>query len=400
MENKVVNNVKIFWVLAYISFISFFVLLYFWSQKVEEDSLNTAKVYSSLYSLATKDNLDDEIRNFIFEDVIQSSVIPVIITDKDGDISSWRNIPFSQDRTPENIKKITSHLKSMDKKRAPIDLTTKHKRKTITIGQLHYGDMNSIGFVAYMPIILFGLTLIFAYASFAGFKVVKDNQNDKLFYGLAKETAHQLGTPLSSLWGWIELIKIESGYEATENRRRKIDTYVEEIERDIVRLEKINNRFDLIGSEPEKDFENLSDIIESTTSYFESRIPSNIKISTNLLSVENILLNRTLIEWVFENFIKNSIDVLNQEEQGVIHIESDMDDDKNQIVIKISDNGVGIREKEQLNIFHAGYTTKKNGWGLGLTLIKRIVEVYHNGSVTLLESRPFDKTTFEVRLNR
>jgi len=400
VENKFFTNVKIFWVLAYVSFVSFFVLLYFWSQKIEADSLNTAKVYSALYSLATKDNLDDDIRNFIFEDVIQSSVIPVIITDADGEISSWRNIPFSQDRTPENLKNIKHYLLSMDKKRVPIDLTTKFNRKTLNIGQLHYGNMNSMGFIAYLPIILFGLTLIFAYASFAGFKVVKDNEHDKLFYGLAKETAHQLGTPLSSLWGWLELIKIDSGYNKAKEKRRNIDGYIQEIERDIVRLEKINNRFDLIGSEPEKEFEELSEIILSITSYFKNRIPSNIKIETNLDYLDKIYMNKTLIEWVFENFIKNSIDVLHQEDNGVIMVTSFNDYERNQVVVTVTDNGVGIREKQQKDIFNAGYTTKKNGWGLGLTLIKRIIEVYHNGKVSLVESRPFDKTTFEVRFNK
>ena len=400
VENKFLSNVKIFWILAYVSFVSFFVLLYFWSQKIEEDSLNTAKVYSSLYSLATKDNLDDEIRNFIFEDVIQSSIIPVIITDKDGDISSWRNIQISQDRTEENLANVKKYIQRMDKKRDPIALTTKVRTKIIPIGHLHYGDMNSVGFITYMPIILFGLTLIFAYASFAGFKVVKDTEHDKLFYGLAKETAHQLGTPLSSLWGWLELIKIDSGYNTVEDKRRKIDSYINEVEQDIVRLEKINNRFDLIGSEPEKNFEELSEIIEGTASYFKSRIPSNITIETDLIGDCSIYMNRTLIEWVFENFIKNSIDVLHQEEAGLIKINSSIDEDTNQVVVTVTDNGVGVRDKAQSDIFTAGYTTKKNGWGLGLTLVKRIVEVYHDGSVSLVESRPFDRTTFKVTFNR
>lgn len=382
------------------SFISFFVLLYFWSQKVEKDSLSTAEVYSSLYSLATKDGIDDETRNFIFEEVIQSSVLPVIITDKDGEISSWKNIDISQERTPENIKKVKNHLENMDKNRVPIDLETTINGKEISIGALHYGNMTTVGFIAYMPIILFGLTLIFAYASFAGFKVVRDTEHDKLFYGLAKETAHQLGTPLSSLWGWLELIKIDSGYNDVKEKRRKIDSYINEVERDIVRLEKINNRFDLIGAEPEKEYEDLSEIIEGIVSYFRNRIPNNITITTDIVKTDKLYLNKTLIEWVFENFIKNSIDVLNQEEQGIIDIKMVDDVQKNQVVVTVTDNGVGIRDKDQKNIFNAGYTTKKNGWGLGLTLIKRITEVYHNGKVSLLESRPFDKTSFEVRFNK
>lgn len=400
MENKPLSNVKIFWILAYVSFISFFVLLYFWSQKVEKDSLNTAEVYSSLYSLATKDGIDDETRNFIFEEVIQSSILPVIITDKDGEISSWKNIDISQGRDEENLKKVKKYLKNMDKSRIPIKIETKINGKVVSIGELHYGDMNAVGFIAYMPIILFGLTLIFAYASFAGFKVVKDTEHDKLFYGLAKETAHQLGTPLSSLWGWLELIKIESGYNERKEKRRKVDEYISEIELDIVRLEKINNRFDLIGAEPEKEFEDLAEIVEGTVSYFRSRIPSNITIQTDIEEIDKLYLNKTLIEWVFENFIKNSIDVLNQEEQGVIDIKIRNDVQKNQVVVTVTDNGVGIREKDHKNIFSAGYTTKKNGWGLGLTLIKRITEVYHNGKVSLLESRPFDRTSFEVRFNK
>lgn len=399
-KSKFYRNVRLFWILSCVGIMSLFVIVYTWSKKIEADSHKTASTYASLYSMLFSNNIDDDARSLIFDEVIVNSVIPMIITDVDSNVQAWRNIPVSQERTDANISKAVYYSQLLNKKNAPIPLIYSLNGEKIKVGHLHFGNISSLGFFNYLPVLIFGLAMFFAYASFAGFGLIKDNEQNKVFCGLAKETAHQLGTPLSSLWGWIELVKIDSGYNiAVENRkaRRKMDLYIEEMEKDIRRLEKVNNRFELIGSPPEKELFDLNEIITEIAVYMKNRLPHHIEIRTHLEQIPKLVMNKTLIEWVVENLLKNSIDVLNSEKSGLIEIHSFFDSTKKEVVVNFIDNGKGIRERDKKRIFEAGYSTKKSGWGLGLTLVKRIVEVFHNGSIVLVESKPFVSTFFQIR---
>ena len=208
---------------------------------------------------------------------------------------------------------------------------------------------------------------------------------------MAKETAHQLGTPLSSISGWLELIKIKPEI---------MDNAVTEIENDLNRLNKIANRFSKIGSVPELKLSSLSQIIQSVTSYFIRRLPNmqkRITIQTNIKDDIKLRLNPELFEWVLENLVKNAIDAIGNK-NGKISISLYTNSDKTEAYLDIYDNGKGLSQKEKTNIFKPGYSTKKRGWGLGLSLARRIIEEYHGGKLFLKESRPGEGTTFKIVL--
>ena len=204
---------------------------------------------------------------------------------------------------------------------------------------------------------------------------------------MAKETAHQIGTPLSSLIGWIELVKNKS----------KNTPYLSEIEKDVNRLTTISERFGKIGSKPKLEKHNLVIEIEKTVKYLNERISNNIKIDFKQIE-SNIYanINPQLFSWCLENIIKNSVDAI--EDKGTITIA--VQNNSDHLYIYIKDNGKGMSKKLFKKIFEAGYTTKKRGWGLGLSLSKRIIEDYHSGKIKVLESKINEGTTFEIRLNR
>ncbi len=394
------NSSKFFWFLAYITIFSFVVILFIWSKKIEDESYKIANTYARLYPLLLDNRLPDDIRSFLFDEILKNSVVPFIITDKDGNIQTWKGFKITVEEAKKDsskLKKIKKILKRIDKKNPPIPLYYNFKDTTIVIGYLHYENLTNIGIVESMPIILFFITLIFAYITFTGYRILQEREKEIIFQALMKETAHQLGTPISSILGWIDILR-EEFKENNIIDKEKILEYLDEIQKDADRLKTINHRFEYIGSLPEKKEGNINKTITKVCEYFKKRIPKNIRLYTSLAAVPNLYYNEVLIEWVFENLIKNSIDALYKVKDAVIYIETLYDDKKDEIVINFWDNGVGIPSDIRDKIFDSGFTTKNKGWGLGLTLVKRIIEDYHHGSIVLKESIPYKKTLFEIRL--
>ena len=236
-----------------------------------------------------------------------------------------------------------------------------------------------------MALILFTISFVLITVLF--YKNLKISEINSLWSSMAKETAHQIGTPLSSLIGWIELVKSKS----------KSTPYINEIEKDVNRLTTISERFGKIGSKPKLEKHNLAIEISKTVKYLNERISDNIRIDFKQIE-SNIYVNMNpqLFSWCLENIIKNSVDAI--EDKGKILI--DVQNGSDHLYIYINDNGKGMSKKLFKNIFKAGYTTKKRGWGLGLSLAKRIIEDYHLGKIKVLESKINEGTTFEIRLNR
>lgn len=396
------KNIKFFWLTASITFLSFLIIIFLWTKKIKESSYFNAQTYATLYTLLLDNRLDDNLRGILFKKIVEQNSLPIIVTDTNENILTWRNINIKQSSKNDStaIIEVKAILKTLKKMNKPILLKTTFKNDSLILGKLYYGDYTTLQFATYLPLLLLGITLIFAYLSFTSIKILQENEKEKLFYGLAKETAHQLGTPISSLMGWIELLKIETGYDKEKRRsRRKADMYLEEMEKDIKRLVNINNRFELIGTQPSKKEENLGEVIAEVCNYFEKRLPNHIEIITTIdPNIPPIFINKTLIEWVFENLIKNSVDSLVQEEKGIIKITAQYNQKENEIVIDVTDNGKGIPENIKNYIFEPGFSTKKKGWGLGLTFVKRIIEVYHKGEMLLIESKPYIATTFRIKL--
>tara|TARA_B100001758_G_C18306016_1_gene555100 strand:- start:393 stop:1103 length:711 start_codon:yes stop_codon:yes gene_type:complete len=224
--------------------------------------------------------------------------------------------------------------------------------------------------------------MIFAYFIFNASRKSEQNQ---VWAGMAKETAHQIGTPLSSLMAWVELLK-----EKNEN-----ESMVEEMGKDIKRLETIIDRFSKIGSQPELKKESIVNLITRSIEYLKSRMPVNTEFEIEIPENEIILpVNSILLEWVIENLVRNGVDSI----KGKGEIKITIIDKPNNVMINVSDNGDGINRSMIKTIFKPGVTTKKRGWGLGLSLSKRIIEDYHNGSIFVLSSEKGKGTTFTIRL--
>ncbi|MFY0630246.1 MAG: HAMP domain-containing histidine kinase [Flavobacteriaceae bacterium] len=306
--------------------------------------------------------------------------IPMILVDDSGAIASWENLDSIKAQDPAYLKR---QLEIMRSENEPIEINYL-KDKT---NYVYYRNSDLLNKLTYYPLALILILTLFLTVIYMMFKSSKVAEQNKLWTGMAKETAHQIGTPLSSLLGWIAILKLED-----------ISTkYVDEIENDVHRLNTIANRFSKIGSLPELKKHNLYDITKSTYDYLESR--SSKQISFSFESEETALfsnLNIELFGWVIENLIKNAIDAMQGKGELSVHLTSDA----KKIRIEVSDSGKGIPKSKFKQIFKPGYTTKKRGWGLGLSLSKRIIEDYHKGKISVKKSELGKGTTFQILLNK
>ncbi|MCH2218119.1 MAG: HAMP domain-containing histidine kinase [Flavobacteriales bacterium] len=309
-----------------------------------------------------------------------NSNIPLILVDENGVISSWENLDSIKAQDPDYLQE---QLEIMKSENTPIAVPyTKNK-----MNYVYYRNSDLLNRLTYYPIaliLILGLFLTVIYMMFTSSKIAEQN---KLWTGMAKETAHQIGTPLSSLLGWIAILKTENVH----------DKYVKEIENDVYRLNTIASRFSKIGSLPELKQGNIVGIIRETYDYLELRSSKQISFSF-VTSKEEIHtnLNQELVSWVIENLITNAIDAMQGKGSVAINISSDA----KRIKILVADTGKGMTKSQFKQIFKPGYTTKKRGWGLGLSLSKRIIEDYHKGKIFVKKSEIGKGTVFQVTLNK
>ena len=250
---------------------------------------------------------------------------------------------------------------------------------------IYYKDSALLNRLRFYPIYQLGFIGVFMFIAYFIFNASKKSEQNKVWAGMAKEAAHQLGTPLSSLMAWIELLKSKD----------KTKTMVLEMEKDILRLETITNRFSKIGSQPTLEKSNIVNVIQKVANYLKSRFPEKIIITVHCEKSEIVApISEVLFHWVIENICKNAVDAMKGQGEISIHLY----EDSSHILINISDTGEGIRRSSIKNIFNPGVTSKKRGWGLGLSLSKRIVEEYHNGSVFVMQSEKNIGTTFTIKL--
>lgn len=257
---------------------------------------------------------------------------------------------------------------------------------------IFYDDSRLVRELTIFPYVQLLFVGLFILVGYLGFSYVRRSEQSSLWVGMAKEAAHQLGTPISSLMGWTELLKSES--LASDQQR----TAVEEIENDIVRLKRVASRFSDIGSLPKLEVRAIAPVVEATADYIRRRLPQQAKHVGLQVDVDPALrapLNSELFEWVIENLLKNALDAI-ETETGTIEIRGYQEEDR--IFLDVSDSGKGIDRRNWKNVFRPGYSTKKRGWGLGLSLAKRIIEDYHGGSLSLASSRVGQGTTFRISL--
>jgi len=338
--------------------------------------------------------LDTNI-DFLFNDVIRGADYPIIYTDTENNPQSWVNISSKIDNkaldnfTSEDSLILFSYLQNMSEENPPIPIKYQNK---IVLGYYYYGFSPVIYKLRIFPYAAIGAAVLFILIGYIGFSYIRRNEEQFIWVGMAKETAHQLGTPLSSIGGWLELLKIDLSVK---------DSAISEIQNDLVRLNKIATRFSKIGSVPELKSTPLNQKINYAAGYFQKRLPNmqkKISIEKRLQQEISLRLNEDLFEWVLENLIKNSVDAI-ENQTGKITISTSFNHEKGRVYIDISDNGKGISQKQSKNIFNPGFSTKTRGWGLGLSLARRIIQEYHGGKLYLKESKPGIGSTFRISLN-
>ncbi len=354
------------------------------------------RLYAKSFEYIVKPSTSSTDYSFIFNELITTIDFPLILTSpaisaESLQIISWKNINIDSTwNEQQRTKFFHSLIKEMDETNSPIAVTF---QDSVVLNMVHYGESTFITQLRWLPYFLLAIGSLFILIGYVSFSYIKKNEQSNIWVGMARETAHQLGTPLSSLMGWIELLQLQLPEE------KKTQEVLGDMKHDIQRLNKIAERFSKIGSKPHLKEENLKEVIEKVILYFQKRIPQTGKsVDISISSDEKItvFINRELFEWVIENLIKNALDSM-EEKKGAItfHIEKI----KNYIIIDVSDTGKGIEQKFKKDIFRPGFSTKKRGWGLGLSLSKRIIEDYHKGKIFLKESTIGKGTIFRIRLH-
>ena len=334
-----------------------------------------SKIFSELKLV-----LDDLIESFISEIVVNSASVPVIYTD-----SSQTNVIEYGNLESDSVsqKFLEGTISAMRLENDPIAININDQ----TTNYIFYKDSKLLRQLKYYPFFQFFIIALFLLISYYLFSTSRKVEQNQVWVGMAKETAHQLGTPLSSLMAWVEYLKTKDVEEST----------ITELSKDITRLETITERFSKIGSVPKLEHESLNEVITNTIGYLKVRISKKVNISFNTQNNLEIIakLNPSLFSWVLENLIKNAVDAMKGEGDISIYIT-----DQTQFVyIDISDTGTGIPRSKQKTIFEPGFTTKQRGWGLGLSLVKRIIENYHEGKIFVKQSDS-SGTTFRIVLNK
>jgi len=318
---------------------------------------------------------------FLNDILIRNTTIPIITTDTLDQIIDFRNITFAE---KNKDKVLLRELYKMKEENEPITISISETQKQY----LYYGDSILLENLKYYPVVQFGVIFLFILVAYLAFNSSRNSEQNQVWVGMSKETAHQLGTPISSLMAWVELLKMQ-------NIDEKL---IQEFEKDTERLQKITERFSKIGSIPELIRTDVGETIRSTVEYLKTRSSGKVKFILDFDPDKKYEapLNSSLFSWVIENLCKNAIDAMNNSGTIQVSIFEKVD----QLFIEVSDTGKGISKAYFKTVFQPGFTTKKRGWGLGLSLAKRIVENYHKGKIFLKQSEINKGTTFRIVLNK
>jgi len=394
-------NIKIALILS--GLVIVILVLYFTQvivHRIEEREREIAGLYGKALEYIANDENAGEY-NFIFNEIIQQIDFPIIATDKDKkQIGFFKNVHFDSTKplTRSDTLRLLKLADEMAEINPPIKVTFKN---TVVLNYVHYGQSELVNDLKMLPYYEFCIAGGFLLLGYIGFSYIKKNEQSNIWVGLSRETAHQLGTPLTSLMGWLEILK------NTEPRTSDLDFVTTEIESDLDKLSKIAGRFSKIGSKPLLVEENIYDVIKKVSDYFEKRIPTLVsadgitskKVIVEIKGNRDIKgkVNKDLFEWVIENLLKNSLDAMDKP-SGTISF--NISEKIREVCIDVSDTGKGIDAKFKKDVFRPGYSTKTRGWGLGLSLAKRIIENYHDGKLTLEQTEPGKGTTFRIKLPR
>jgi hypothetical protein len=366
-------------------------------QALSRKEKEIADLYAKSFEYVANGKAGEGDYNFLFNEIINTVDFPVIMTDRTNEPElpydkNIKNISLNSQLSVEEQRQILINLITrMDNSHPPIKVAY---QDTIILSYLHYGESTLVVQLRWLPYIELGVAALFILIGYISFSYIKRSEQSNIWVGMARETAHQLGTPISSMLGWVELLK-----EQSEGSKIAMDTLLD-MESDLYRLQKIADRFSKIGSKPDLREEDLAEVIGKVLEYFKRRIPqTGKKVHLVIESNETVRarINRELFEWVLENLTKNALDAI---ENGEGTIAFTISEHENQVFVDVSDTGKGIILKHRNDVFRPGFSTKKRGWGLGLSLSKRIIETIHSGRLFLKENNPGFKTTFRIKLNK
>jgi signal transduction histidine kinase len=367
-------------------------------KKLEREEKQKMEIWAGATKQMTNINLeqDDAFMGFLIGIIQNNTTIPVITVDEDGNKIIARNLKlFNSNSQPIDGTDLRSLSKASEAylNRQLERMKSQHEPIVIELGEdsrqyIYYKDSYILTRIQLYPIIQFAVVFLFVVLAYFAFSSTRKAEQNQVWVGMSKETAHQLGTPISSLMAWVELMKMD----------RSSTEVLHEVEKDVRRLETIADRFSKIGSAPVLLPENLLAVLYGSVKYLQSRTSDKIRFNLHFGDMDELYvpLNLTLFEWVVENLCRNAIDAMDGTGQIDIMVR-----DQNQVVyLDITDTGKGIPKSNYQVIFQPGYTTKPRGWGLGLSLVKRIVENYHNGKIFVRNSEINKGTTFRIVLRK
>ncbi|MCS4434870.1 sensor histidine kinase [Aquiflexum gelatinilyticum] len=380
------NKNRIKWLIFISSVVISFGSIYYTNILVEElkdREKRQIELLARALEYASSASIDAENLSFITSEIIQqNNSIPVIVVDANGNPTDHKNIKFKKNANQEEIDKVLrAELEKMKQEYEPI------RGEEYLV---FYRNSELLTSLKFYPYVQLSVILVFGVLAFAVFNQSKVAEQNRVWAGLTKETAHQLGTPIASLMAWMDYLKNSPIWE--ENKE-----VIQEMDKDVVKLRMVTERFSSIGSTPSIQLENVFSVVDEAISYLRPRISTKVDIQVNGYA-DNIeaMLNKSLFEWVIENIVKNAVDAMKG--QGSISIDIVKESEKF-VFVDITDNGKGMDKGMFKKVFNPGFTTRKRGWGLGLTLAKRIIEGYHKGKIFVKQSELGVGTTFRIILH-
>lgn len=335
-------------------------------------------------ALHALNNADENTDVTLVLDVIQgNNTIPVIVLDPGGNVMDYRNIGIKAETMADSMAYVAALGRQMYQSGKYIRIDIGDGKRDYQL--VCYDESTMLKRLSSYPYVQLGVVLVFVIVAIFALLSSKRAEQNKVWVGLSKETAHQLGTPISSLMAWVEILK----------ETYPDDALIPEMNKDVKRLERIAERFSKIGSLPEATETSMNEVLEHVIDYMDRRTSSQVEILRQFPEHDvRVSMNASLFEWVVENLCKNAVDAM----EGHGRIVLSLTEDNGRVIVDVSDTGKGIRRKDIKNVFKPGFTTKKRGWGLGLSLAKRIVEEYHNGKIYVKSSEVGRGTTFRIEL--
>ena len=382
-----IRQVKIFLVLAaMVIAVASLAVSHFLIQDLAAEERNKMEVWGEAMRLLSTADETTDLR-LVLKVINENNTIPVIVMDERGRAQFFRNVKVSGRNYADSLAQASAVGARLKQRGQSIRMMLDDGSKSDYI-DVCYDESLMLKRLAYYPFVQLGVVMIFVAVAIFALLTSKRAEQNKVWVGLSKETAHQLGTPISSLMAWMEILK--ENYPA--------DALIPEMDEDVKRLQLIADRFSKIGSVPETAPASLNEVMIHVAEYMDRRTSKGVKMVTDLPTGDVVVrLNASLFEWVIENLSKNAVDAMGGSGGTItLHVE----ERATRVVVEVTDTGKGIRKKDLRNVFRPGFTTKKRGWGLGLSLAKRIVEEYHHGRIFVKQSEPGKGTTFRIELKK